>query len=283
MIKIQELRDQLVEEYGIDKEIADSSKKPELLAMLNNCQDNRELNEGDSLETFFGDLEIVTEEVEEAEEEPSYNSVEWSDFVLTKFAEDELIEGNPNVNGLRRVTNELLGEIIKSVPVTLVPCMGGFACSYEVHIIWNRTPDGQPGFGEYGGKVFGGVADATENNTDKPYSDYLAAMAETRAEVRALRKALRLKGVAHEEVKTSYREEQTVSWDSGDAKITAQQLSLIRNKCESLGIDVEKFAQTRGDTLENLKKDDGSVLIQDINQYQTQHKEVPEELRKDNE
>lgn len=279
---VLEMRNQLVK-LGLSQEEADNIKgKSDLQTKI---EELSQLNgDVDILDDLINNLDPETTQdnkiSDEEEVEPTYNSEEWSDFVLSKFTDDELIDGNPNVNGLRRICNLLLGSVVKSYPRNIIQIRDGVSCTYEIHVAWCRNEAGELGMGEYGVRMFGGAADASESNTDAPYSYYLTAMAETRAEVRALRKALRLKGIAHEEVKSSdnNKMENTVTWDSGDAKISGQQIALIKDKCNKLNIDIEKFAQTKGDTLEKLSKDDGAFLIQVINQYQTKHKVVPEEL-----
>lgn len=276
MATVQEIRDQLINEYNLNPEEVNNIKgKSALVEALNT------LTSENDIESILTDLEEDTSELEETSEEdiPNYNSLEWSDYVLSKFNEDELIEGNPNINGLRRVTNQLLGEIIKSVPVRVMPTRDGVICSYEVSIAWGLTPNGDSSLVDHGIRVFGGVADSSENNTEAPYSNYLAAMAETRAEVRALRKALRLKGVAHEEVKREDHDIKTTSWDNAESKITPQQLSLIKLKTKSLGICFDKFIKQFSDDENKLTSGNGAFLIQEINQYQTKYKEIPESIK----
>lgn len=277
MVTVKELRDQLINEFGLSEEEVEQIKgKTALQETLESLSENVSTN--DIFETLEESSAVIVENTDD--EVPSYNSSEWSDYVMTQFTDDELIDGNPNINGLRRVTNELLGEIIKSVPTSVVPCMNGIICSYQIEIVWELTPDGDKGLGDYGIKVFGGVADANEDNTDRPYSNYLSAMAETRAEVRALRKALRLKGIAHEEITKTDKEEQVVTWDSREGNITPQQISLLKNKCDTLKIDIYAFTNFhKGKDLEKLSQEEAASLCQDINQYQTKHKEIPEEIK----
>ena len=43
---------------------------------------------------------------------PSMTSPEWNEYVLSLFEENELIDGNPLVAGLRRVAEVVLGPIV---------------------------------------------------------------------------------------------------------------------------------------------------------------------------
>ena len=54
-------------------------------------------------------------------DKPSFNSPEWNDYVLSLFTNEELVDGNPTVDGLRRVTELVLGKINKT-HVDIVQC-----------------------------------------------------------------------------------------------------------------------------------------------------------------
>ena len=62
--------------------------------------------------------ELVEEEVEESvkdiDSRPSMMDDEWSDYVMSHFKSNELIDGNPICAGLRRVAELLLGDIVNS-------------------------------------------------------------------------------------------------------------------------------------------------------------------------
>ena len=51
-----------------------------------------------------------------AEESPSTTDPGWNDYVMSKFTEKELYDGNPLVNGLRRVAELVIGPIVYSGP-----------------------------------------------------------------------------------------------------------------------------------------------------------------------
>ena len=56
--------------------------------------------------------EDVNDEAEEAVYTPS--DPEWSEYVLDQMHDSELKQGNPTVDGLRRVTERVYGEIVSS-------------------------------------------------------------------------------------------------------------------------------------------------------------------------
>ena len=47
---------------------------------------------------------------------PAYGSEDWNEYVMSKFENGELFDGNPTCAGLRRVAEELLGTIVVSRP-----------------------------------------------------------------------------------------------------------------------------------------------------------------------
>lgn len=125
------------------------------------------------------------------EQVPAITDVAWDDYVMSKFDSSELIDGHPNVVGLRRVARLLVGKIVDSYPSNVVPMGENRATvSYMISIV---DHDGTR-------LTFGDCADVTEFNTDIPFCLHAAAVASTRAEARALRKALCLKKVSSEEL-----------------------------------------------------------------------------------
>jgi len=109
-------------------------------------------------------------------------------------------------------------------------------------------------------------------------------MAETRAEARALRKALGLNNPAAEE----FKDDKSVGvFESSDVEtlITEIQTKLINTKCNQLGIDVDKFQKKHfpNKELAQLTRTEASTLAAQINKYQTNTEEsenIPDEIRK---
>ena len=56
-----------------------------------------------------------------ASDAPSMLSPEWHDYAMTLFQEDELMNGHPLVNGLRRVSELVLGPMSFSGPTWVKP------------------------------------------------------------------------------------------------------------------------------------------------------------------
>ena len=93
-------------------------------------------------------------------------------------------------------------------------------------------------------KTYREVADVWHGNTDDLFCAHPVATASTRAEGRALRKALKIRCLAAEELaKKNIVEivQQTVAVVSNDARISQQQIQFIDTKCKQLDISVTNF------------------------------------------
>ena len=56
-----------------------------------------------------------------ASDAPSMTDPKWNDYVMSMFTEKEMYNGNPLVNGLRRVAEVVLGPIVYSGPTPVFP------------------------------------------------------------------------------------------------------------------------------------------------------------------
>ena len=243
--------------------------------------------EGIDIEDF-----VLSEETEAPEEPqdpdiPSMLSPEWNDYVMAQFHKSELINGNPICVGLRRVGELLLGSILESGPHEVHPATdpngpGRATVVYRIVFDWMNS-------GEI--KVFSEVADVWHGNTDDLFCAHPVATASTRAEGRALRKALKLRNLAAEEL--SKKDiisivQQTIpskptdgDWNP-EEKISVQQTSFIDNKCRQLDIHVLQFINS-GDqeygSIQDITKEKASSMLIILNKYQNGGLEIPEDIK----
>lgn len=218
----------------------------------------------------------MTEEVEyEVDEssidsDPTENSVEpegeivpemwdtkWSDYVLSQLEDDEVIDGNPTTDGLRRITNKVLGPVLSSKPVReQFPNVHNGNHSVVVWEIQILFSDGNV-------RTFGDVADVSFENTSHEFAKYSSATAATRAEGRALRKALQLKRIiAAEEIDEAPRDGQ---------KINAGQVVVIDAMCKRNDIDVKKLinmGKNKFDKIEDIPNLTALQMIKYLSQCQ---------------
>ena len=213
-------------------------------------------------------------------EAPPYNSREWSDYVMTKFDRSELIDGNPICAGLRRVAELMLGTVVESGPEQVFPSTdsnkpGRATVVYKVVIDWMNT-------GYF--KTFKEVADVWHGNTDDLFCAHPVATASTRAEGRALRKALKIRALAAEELAkkdiVGIVQATTADWNPEDT-ISNQQVTFINNKCKQLDIDVRKFVNmgsTRYESINDVTRNTAQKMLRQLNDYQ-QKGGIPEQVQ----
>jgi hypothetical protein len=185
--------------------------------------------------------EIVDSESEADEIIPEITDPSWSDYVLTHFTEEELVEGYPTVDGLRRVGKKLLGKVVKSASkVIQYPTPeNDFAavCEHTLIIDWDRDDDASH---EFPAREFTDVGEVSEFNCDPLYRGYPVSTASTRAEGRAWRKALGLRRILTAEEITKEDMPKMPS-HAADAKINETQKQFINNVCRRNNINVMKF------------------------------------------
>ena len=218
---------------------------------------------------------------------PAYGSEEWNDYVMSQFHSGELFDGNPTCAGLRRVAEELLGTIVSSRPAQVWPATdsdgpGRATVVFEIIIDWMDS--GQL-------KTFADVADVWHGNTDDLFCAHPVATASTRAEGRALRKALKVKCLAAEELAKKdivSIVRQTVSADQGidgewneEDVISLPQTNFIDAKCKQLDINVMNFVNAGSEhynSIAEVSKQTASKMLSTLNEYQTKNKDIPERL-----
>jgi hypothetical protein len=240
----------------------------------------------------------------------NYGSPNWSEHVFAQFTDDELVSGNPTVGGLRRVAELVLGAIIYSGPKEIKVHypenpqeIGRASVIYEIQIAWGADNPWMDINADLPIRTFSAVAGSYLGNTDDEYAIYPEAIAETRAEGRALRKALGLKStVSHEEltekdamesVKISKRvfNDTAVEW-SADEGLSPGQKHLIELKCKTMDINVAKFINKRHildpdnyplsfSRLDEVPRGIAGEMVKELTKYQSENdesKEIPPEI-----
>ena len=213
---------------------------------------------------------------------PSVTSPEWNDYIMGLFEKNELYDGRPLCAGLRRVAELMLGEIVSSRPVQVFPPTKGDEIG-RATVIWEVVFSN--------GSTFSDVADSWEGNTDDTFCVFNTATAATRAEGRALRKALRLRTVAAEEmtskntasitrsISQTSKVETTGEYEDTD-RMTDAQANFVDAKCRQLNIDGSKMFQEVFDVNVKRKvtKRHASLAIEKLNDYQRGVVTMPEEI-----
>lgn len=313
---VEQLRKELVEKYGINTEEVNSIKgKLNLVTLILEKQklSNTTIDDGlpgTNSEDLLQDVNVgpATPNVI-----PDYGSEEWQDFILNELTAKEK-EGNfPKCSGLRRLVHKYLGNIVESGPIqvfapTSQDGPGRATVVWRVIIEWKMNiPDyiNLDSFRE-DRREFSDVADCWIGNTPATYAVHPSSTAATRAEGRALKKALMLNLLTAEEMSNDKSAEiiiekqveklmgEKVEWSAED-KATATQKNFIAKKCDSMNIDINKFInkshyvhgdEVRYSTIEEVSRGVAAAMIEELNRYQNESsnpgesKSIPEQIKK---
>ncbi len=223
-------------------------------------------NLDDSVNNFVND---------EASARPSMTSPEWTDWVLDQLRDDEKdAEGNPNIDGLRRLVEDILGTVIESYPrvVEAASIANNFRATTEHHlfIAWGGNRQDM--------RHFGAAADVYPGNTDEEYARYAAATCDTRAEGRAIRKALRLRRVVTAEEITA----KPVSESGLDKFIVDSQIKGINKMCKDLDINATAFINSGKTNYANhthIRYDVALAMLEQLNRYLQNPDKIPENVK----
>lgn len=209
---------------------------------------------------------------------PSMLSPDWHDYAMTLFEESEMVDGHPLVAGLRRVAELVLGTIVFSGPTQVFPVQREDHHGRATVVFTVRFSNGVE---------YSEVADSWEGNTDDMFCAFAVAIASTRAEARALRKALKIKGVAAEEltkkdtakiVRDISTQKASSDGDYNDqSRMSDAQSNFIDVKCKQLNINGSKMFKDlfNVDSHKKVTKKVASDIIDRLNEFQRDKSAIP--------
>lgn len=273
-MKVDELRTALLD-MGLSPDLVAASDKKTLQSLLVQELAKEEKFDLDPISWGPSDLAgeskmSVSSGVSTLEEAigVKYASPEWQQYVMGLFNPEELVDGCPKCNGLRRVASVVLGDIVESSAKTIAVLSGdggrSVTIGYEILIDWklNRPVGffGKDNFCPTEFRRFGGVADCSEDAT--VFGKHPAATAESKAESRALRKALALNVVTAEEKVTGADEE--LPRAKNNSNITNPLKEVIKAKAKAFNLDLnESLAEFKKDakSLDDLTMDQGRAFF----------------------
>jgi len=212
---------------------------------------------------------------------PNIGQIEWTDYVLGLLSEDEKINGNPTTDGLRRIFETALNCRVLSSTSKVVqsPDPNNEKRATVVHSISFYLKDtgvDEPGLNTVS---VDGAADVYWGNCDKVYRNHPVAVAETRAEGRALRRALRLrKVVAAEELAKDIEDNPD---HNNVSKISNNQINFIDVMAQRLNINVVKlldYHRLSADNVYSVSHEDAVHIIRILSKYQQNLSEIPENI-----
>ena len=208
----------------------------------------------------------------------SPHSAEWTDYVLSLLGEDEKINGNPTTDGLRRIFETVLDCTIISATPTVVqsPDLANerrATVVYTMDYVLNN--ESVPDVLKY--RSVSAAADVYWGNCDKIFRNHPVAVAETRAEGRALRKGLKLRKV----VTADEIAKEVIDHDQDNTNtINHSQLNFFDVFGKRLNINIKKLLDhlaINSTNIYNISYDDAVKTITTLSGYQ-QNNAVPQEL-----
>ena len=210
---------------------------------------------------------------------PAIHDIEWTDYVLSFLTDDEKIMGNPTTDGLRRIFEKVMDCQIIESESKVVQCPSRenemratvqFALTFKPNVSNTTFIDS---------RSVSGCADVYWGNCDKVFRNHPVAVAETRAEGRALRRALRLrKVVAAEEIATEIEDHPDANTIN---KITNNQINFIDVLSQRLNIDVLKLLEKLDiscDNVYNIEHEHAISVIRKLNSFQQDTSSISENI-----
>ena len=208
------------------------------------------------------------------------NDLGWTDYILELLSDDEKIMGNPTTDGLRRIFEIAMDCVVVDSSSSVVQCPDPnnekrATVVHSLTYVLNNSDLDQ----EIKKRTVNGAADVYWGNCDKTFRNHPVAVAETRAEGRALRRGLKLrKVVAAEELA-----EETEDDPNGNnvSKISTNQISFIDVLTKRLNIDVFKLLNNLDisyDSVYNIKHEEAVNMIRNLNTYQQNADSIPVEI-----
>jgi hypothetical protein len=213
---------------------------------------------------------------------PTPNDIEWTDYVLGFLSDDEKINGNPTTDGLRRIFETVLDCCILDASSNVVqsPSRDNEMRATVVHSLTFVLNKAGGCDNHLNTRSVSGAADVYWGNCDKVYRNHPVAVAETRAEGRALRRALKLrKVVAAEELAKDiedHPDSDTVS------KLTNNQINFIDVLSKRLDVNVTKLLEKLGydnKNIYNIEYSHGVEISKLLSSYQQDLTSLPDDIR----
>jgi hypothetical protein len=275
-------KSELIEEaiaMGCSPEKAKSLKRDELCELITDTSCNEGEDKGENKEGEKNESEIRI---------PEMHSEDWSEYILSLLGENELIEGMPTCDGLRRVFKVVIGDILGvDMNVLKAPTLQDPSATVKCTI---KYAFNGPSYPRGIVKDISDVFDVNSENTPWPFCKASVATAATKAEARALRKGLGLTKVySSEEMHQGFESTEQVSSlsvnDEGNKLASDSAKIAITTLSNKLNIDFDKLFKFMGleeTSMPTLTYEQSHQVIALLNEFSRGKsnggQEVPEEL-----
>ena len=256
---------QLIEEakkIGIEDEEIGKPKRKELIEMIRNFKDS--IACGPSIDEA-SDLIVI----------PKMGDENWTEHVLSLCRKDEMQDGNPTLFGLRRIAQQLISRIVECrTLVKQIPNpTNNFTSTVVVEVTFTNYGGGKGG-------LWSGAADVSKDNCMEEYAKHPTATAESRAEGRALRKALGINVHTVDEVGISPVDV------NDDGLISSNQVSSIDMMATTrLNISISALLSSLGITdraTDELTVKEGIQVLGKLQDFFNNPESIPQEIKSEN-
>ena len=280
--------DELKQNYGYSENQLKGYKYVDLLNVLKACEAAEDVMEdaspqGQSILDDATDIHETNDDEENDSDEdnskteqleddiPDVSSPEWQDYVFNQFTEQELENKCPKTDGLRRVAELLMGPFGSKTIVESCPSnTNSGRATVVVELMFRNCPY----------RNCSGASDVFGGNTQPQFASHAVATAETRAEGRALRRALRLTNTlsAEEASGISASEEQMEDSDP----MPDEMKTSIQAMANKTNIDLPNLLGYMGYNTKNLSeltKKDAQRIADKIGSLNRDKENIPDELK----
>ena len=201
---------------------------------------------------------------------PSEYDPEWSEYLLDQLSDSELINGAPTVDGLRRITEKCFGEIVgsKSAIIDSPTSQNNQRCTICHTLTISKYRSSQS-------ISVDGCVDVLYHKTPYPFKDHLVATADTRAEGKALRRALKIRVITAEELQNEDEQDAL----SSDELVNDQQVLALNQLCKRLDLSVTSFVKgeyNKVKKINELRNLEARLLIAKLSEFQRTPKDIPQ-------
>lgn len=198
----------------------------------------------------------------------------WTNYVLSHLADDEMEDGYPKTNGLRRIFEKVMGvTIVSSGPTTVFPPIpnNGNNATVIYELYWEDSE----------GTAFKvtSTADALGQSLSGEFAHHPSAIADTRAEGRALRRAMKLNVLVKEEVDGNTDKKEKKEEEDGPAD--KNQINSIDILCQPRKCNLNPQKVVRhlyNKELKDLNQTEARETIKWLNSVQQGVQEKPEDV-----
>jgi hypothetical protein len=284
-VDINAIRNELRELGVVDEEVLKQSKLPLVALLLEKRTEAKEDDDEDELHIELPDnLNDIIEEdekntaLEETEEQvtiedipevrPDFGTPRWHDYVMSQFVDEELDGDSPKCDGLRRVTQELLGPIVGAVVPRNTPPeksnqgTATVVVGLTIRILKDET---HPAFNEQ--IYMEDIADCNVMNTPEPYNQHQSNSAHTKAEARILRKVLGLRRVISAEENGRKDVDIDEAWNPSEP-ISDEQINVIDLLGKRIDVDIMSYVNSGSmnyRAIEEVSRSKATTMIAHLN------------------